>query len=117
LRESARLKREEMEEDRQQVYERWDTAVKASDGDGSGDAKVLVDVEAPSVEAQSVQAAKERLENAKSEAAALLKASQDDGASKKKAGPTVEERLRAAKSEAESLLKAGALCNLNPVDP
>mmetsp|Transcript_5184 Transcript_5184/g.8102 ORF Transcript_5184/g.8102 Transcript_5184/m.8102 type:complete len:375 (+) Transcript_5184:257-1381(+) len=86
VREAAQQERQEMERDRQQVYERWDAAVKESDG---GERVVEMEVE--------VLSADERLRAAKSEAAALLGLE------------TVEARLHDAKSEAETLLKANSV--------
>ena len=123
VREADRAEREEMEQDRQQVYERWDTAVKTSDvdaGSGEDDGGEVVDVD---VETQDSLSVDERLNAAKSEAQDLLKFTADaiDAAAaagktatpkskptKKKKEPSVDDRLRAAQSEAATLLRANA---------
>ena len=84
LREQAAREREEMEEDRKQVYERWDTAVKSSDVDDLGGGNEAVDAG-----------------YAASEAVDLLGSTRGRKASIQR---TVEERLEEARSEAEALL-------------
>lgn len=137
-REAARLEREEMERDRREVYERWDTAVKASDvetGDGGGGASGgggggggSDGAETQSVEDADILSVDERLRAAKSEAQELLKsaaafvdvaettldetsaeATVDETSAETTVGETsAEERPWGATSEAATLLGANA---------